>query len=226
MGKIVALGGGSFEYGEMWPLLRHIRSLCEKENPKWLFLPTASFDDPGDTPIFLSAFKEVGGEGEALYLTDESLTYDEIRAKILGSDIVYVDGGNLKFLMDTWNKTGATEILREAYEKGIILSGLSSGAMCWFDWGWDDCLEGGVFTFVECVGLLPYCNCPHYESASWQNFKHEIKNLGSHDGLAIDNDVAVTFIDGKIANVLSVEDGKKTWLLKKDNGFKEESLSD
>ena len=211
MGKIVALGGGSFEYGEMWPLLRHIRSLCEKENPKWLFLPTASFDDPGD-------------EGEALYLTDESLTYDEIRAKILGSDIVYVDGGNLKFLMDTWNKTGATEILREAYEKGIILSGLSSGAMCWFDWGWDDCLEGGVFTFVECVGLLPYCNCPHYESASWQNFKHEIKNLGSHDGLAIDNDVAVTFIDGKIANVLSVEEGKKAWLLPKEKAFVEEEL--
>lgn len=226
MGKIVAIGGGSFEYGEMWPLLRHIRSLCEEENPKWLFLPTASFDDPGDTLQFISAFKEVGGEGDVLYLTDESLAYDEIRAKILGSDIVYVDGGNLKFLMDTWNKTGATEILREAYEKGIILSGLSSGAMCWFDWGWDDCLEGGVFTFVECVGLLPYCNCPHYESASWQNFKHEIKNLGSHDGLAIDNDVAVTFIDGKIANVLSVEDGKKAWLLKKDNGFKEESLSD
>ena len=225
MGTIVALGGGSFEYGEMWPLLTHIRSLCKKENPKWLFLPTASFDDPGDTPQFLSAFNKVGGEGDVLYLTDESLTYDDIRAKILGSDIVYVDGGNLKFLMDTWNKTGATEIFREAYEKGIILSGLSSGAMCWFDWGWDDCLEGGVFTFVECVGLLPYCNCPHYESASWQNFKHEIKNLASHDGLAIDNDVAVTFVDGKIANVLSVEDGKKAWLLKKGNGFKEEILN-
>ena len=64
MGTIVALGGGSFEYGEMWPLLRHIRSLCEKENPKWLYLPTASFDNPGDTPQFMSAFKEVGGEGD------------------------------------------------------------------------------------------------------------------------------------------------------------------
>lgn len=224
MGKIVALGGGSFEYGEMWPLLRHIRSMTPAENPKWLFLPTASFDNPGDTPVFLDAFREVGGEGDVLYLTDESLTYNDIREKILGSDIVYVDGGNLKFLMDTWNKTGATEVFREAYEKGIVLSGLSSGAMCWFDWGWDDCLEGGVFTFVECVGLLPYCNCPHYESASWQNFKNEIKNLSSHDGLAIDNDVAVTFVDGKITDVLAVEEGKKAYLLKKEKGFKEEAL--
>ena len=80
-----------------------------------LFLPTASFDSRGDTQTFIDAFAKYGCTGEGLYLTDESLTYDEIREKILSSDIVYVDGGNLKFLMDTWNKTGATQIFREAY---------------------------------------------------------------------------------------------------------------
>ena len=140
MGKIVAIGGGSFEYGEIWTMIEHVRSLCDKEHPKMLFLPTASFDSRDDTQTFIDAFAKYGCTGEGLYLTDESLTYDEIREKILGSDIVYVDGGNLKFLMDTWNKTGATQIFREAYEKGIVLSGLSSGAMCWFDMGWDDCL--------------------------------------------------------------------------------------
>lgn len=225
MGKIVAVGGGSFEYGEIWTMIEYIRSLTDKEHPKMLFLPTASFDSRDDTPKFIEAFAKYGCTGDALYLTDESLTYDEIKEKILGSDIVYVDGGNLKFLMDTWNKTGATEIFREAYEKGIILSGLSSGAMCWFDMGWDDCLEGNEFAFIDCVGLLPYCNCPHFEADYWHRFKDEIKKLNGPDGMGIDNDVCVGFIDGKI-EVVKHEQEKSAFLYRKANGFEEEDMAE
>ena len=126
--------------------------------------------------------------------------------------------------MDTWNKTGATEIFREAYEKGIILSGLSSGAMCWFDMGWDDCLEGGEFAFIDCVGLLPYCNCPHFESEHWHRFKDEIKRLNGPDGMGIDNDVCVSFVDGKIT-VVKHEQEKSAFLYRKDNNFEEEDMA-
>ena len=83
MGKIVAIGGGSFEYGEIWTMIEHICSLCDKEHPRMLFLPTASFDSHDDTQTFIDAFAKYGCTGEGLYLTDESLTYDEIREKIL-----------------------------------------------------------------------------------------------------------------------------------------------
>ena len=225
MGKIVALGGGSLEEGELAPIFEYIRSLSSAEKPKMLFLPTASFDCRDGSEAFIAAFEALGCVGEALYLTDESLTKEEIREKIVSSDIVYVDGGNLKFLMDTWNKTGATQAFREAYENGTVLSGLSSGAMCWFDCGYDDCGEDNEFMFIDCVGLLPYCNCPHYESDYWQPFKIAVKEQNKYDGIAVDNRVAVSFVDGEIS-VIKSDTARTAYLLKKDNGYVEENMAE
>lgn len=224
MGYIVALGGGSLEEGELDVVFRHIRSLSKAERPKMLFLPTACHDSHDGSPMFIEAFEKLGCVGEALYLSEGTLTNEEVREKILSSDIVYVDGGNLKFLMDTWNATGATEAFREAYKRGTVLSGLSSGAMCWFDMGWDDCGENNEFMFIECVGLLPYCTCPHYESDYWQPFKEEIKKLGTMDGIAIDNRVAVSFADGKI-EVIKSDSERTAYMLRRDNEFREENMA-
>ena len=51
------------------------------------------------------------------------------------SDIIYVGGGNTLKMMKVWKKTGVDKMLKQAYEKGIVLSGLSAGSICWFRWG-------------------------------------------------------------------------------------------
>ena len=206
MGIIIGVGGGRYSDNEVLPIFEHIVSLAKKKNPSVLFVPTAGFDDiNGDEHIF-RLFIGLGCSVSALLLTDKTLTKAEIEEKILSSDIVYAGGGNLKFLMDTWKETGADEIFRKAYEKGIILSGYSSGSMCWFAEGFDDCGENHEFMFVDCLGLLPYCNCPHYESDYWQRFTDAVKGR-NYSGIAVDDGAALVFDNGKYYTIQGNDGG-------------------
>ncbi len=216
MGVIIGIGGGRYNDNEVLPIFEHIVSLSQKKNPKVLFVPTAGFDDiNGDEHIF-RLFIGLGCSVSALLLTDKTLTKEEIEDKILSSDIIYAGGGHLKFLMDTWKETGADEIFKKAYEKGIILSGYSSGCMCWFEEGYDDCGEDHAFMFVDCLGLLPYCSCPHYESDYWQGFNEAIKGRRL-SGLAVDNGAAVVYDNGKYYTIHG-NDGGEVHIFDKDHG--------
>ncbi len=217
MGIIVGVGGGRTDDNEILPIFEHIVKLSGKKNPSVLFVPTAGFDDiNGDEHIF-RLFIGLGCSVSALMLTDKSLTKDEIEDKILSCDIVYAGGGNLKFLMDTWTETGADEVFRKAYEKGIILSGVSSGSMCWFSRGYDDCGENHEFMFVDCLGLLDYCNCPHFESDYWQIFTQAVKNQDL-SGIAIDDGAALVFNNGKFS-CINGNDGGDVYFFDSENGF-------
>ena len=220
MGVIIGIGGGRYSDEEVMPIFEKIVELCGKKNPKVLFVPTAGFDDmEGDEDIF-ALFEKLGATVSPLLLTDESLTYSDIENAILNCDIVYAGGGNLKFLMDTWKKTGADVAFRKAFEKGIILSGYSSGSMCWFAEGYDDCGENHEFMFIDCLGLLPYCNCPHYESGYWQSFKDAVKTRNL-TGLALENGAAYIWNNGKVTTMCG-NDGGKVYLMRKENGFAQE----
>ena len=72
MGKIVALGGGVFENGEVLPIIEKIYEICGKNNPSVLYLPTAGFDDMGDAEVILAPFKERSITVDSLLLTDEA----------------------------------------------------------------------------------------------------------------------------------------------------------
>ncbi len=217
MGKIVAVGGGRYSDNEVLPIFENIVKLSGKKNPSVLFVPTAGFDDiNGDEHIF-RLFIGLGCSVSALLLTDKSLSYEEIEEIILSCDIVYAGGGNLKFLMDTWKETGADKAFVKAYERGIVLSGYSSGAMCWFEEGYDDCGENHEFMFVDCLGLLPYCNCPHFESDYWKSFENAIKTR-KISGIACDDGAALIFENGKYYTV-NGNDGGDVYFFDADNSF-------
>ncbi len=223
MGKIVASGGISFGDEEGLKVFEKIVELCPKKNPKLLYVPTAGHDNYDDFGDLQKQFSNLGcKEYDVLVLTDEALTYEEAENKILSSDIIFVGGGNLKFLMDVWNRTGATEIFKKAYEKGIVLSGSSSGGMCWFERGYDDCGENNEFMFIDCLGLIPGCNCPHYNSEYWQSFDNAVSSQDI-DGIAVDNDAALVMIDGEISPVFGVDE-RGIYKFSKENHFKKEKL--
>ncbi len=223
MGKIVALGGGCFDNGEMYNVAEHIVKMSGKTNGKFLFVPTAGFDDiNGDEPL-MDTFAKLGFETDILFLTDKALTREEIGKKILGADIIYAGGGNLRFLAETWKATGADEFMKKAFEKGTVLSGLSSGAMCWFERGYDDCGENQAFEFIDCLGLLPYCNCPHYESDYWQVFTEAVKEQDL-SGIACDNGAAFVFEDGRYY-CISGNEGGEVYFLDANDGYRKINIT-
>lgn len=155
MGTIIALGGGRYDDGEVMPIFERIVRESGKENPHVVFLPTAGHDDTeGDEPIWES-FEKLGCTIETLKLTDPANTREHIYDTLVNTDIVYAGGGNLEFMMNTFKATGADEALREAYKRGKVLSGLSSGAMCWFDMGYDDCSETAASCSSTASGFSP-----------------------------------------------------------------------
>ncbi len=217
MGTIVTVGGGRYDDGEIYNVLKHIVSLSGKAEPNLLYVPTAGFDYIIGDEVIADTFRGFGCKIGLLLLTDTRLTQKDIERKIMGADIIYAGGGNLKFLMDTWKATKADVYFKKAYEAGKILSGYSSGAMCWCREGWDDCGPDHSFMYVDCLDLLPYCCCPHFESDYWQPFKDEIKTR-QNSGLAVDNGCAVIFKDGEMYAIHG-NDGGKAYIFDKDNGF-------
>ncbi len=224
MGRIVASGGVSFNDEEGLRVFEKIVDLCPAENPKVLYVPTAGHDNYDDFFLLQEQFSALGcKEYDVLILTDENLTYEETERKIFSSDIIFVGGGNLKFLMDVWNRTGATELFRKAYyETDIVLSGSSSGGMCWFQRGYDDCGENAEFMFIDCLGIIPGCNCPHYNSEYWQSFDEAVSSQDL-EGIAVDNDAALVFVDGEMSGVLGVPE-RGIFRLSKDNNYTREKI--
>jgi len=143
MKKIVAIGGGEIgrpEHSiETLKIDREIIRLSGKKQPKFLFIPTASIDAGDYVKVVNSYFgKKLGCAIDVLYLVNRKTSYQEIKNKILNSDIIYVGGGNTLKMLKLWRKLGVDKILAVAYKKGIVLSGVSAGAICWFKYGHSD----------------------------------------------------------------------------------------
>lgn len=206
MGTIVTIGGGRYDNGELIPVIKHIISLSGKPDPNVLYVPTAGFDYIiGDEAIF-DLFRQFGAKMSTLYLTNPNMTTAYIERTVLSADIIYAGGGNLQFLMNTWKATGADKAFKKAYDKGIVLAGYSSGAMCWCKEGFDDCGENKSFVFVEAMGLLPYSCCAHFDDENWAVFGDKVKNR-RYNGLALDNGAAAVFKNGECYAVCGTEGG-------------------
>jgi dipeptidase E len=133
---IFAMGGGGFTMEPNNPLLDdYVLTLAVAREPRILFLPTAS----GDTTTQINAFYARYGGRECVpthvslfRLGDLERPLEEV---VLEQDIVYVSGGSMRNLLAIWGAHGLDELLTRAWQSGIVLAGLSAGAMCWFDGG-------------------------------------------------------------------------------------------
>ena len=207
MRKIIAIGGG--EIGrpgypiETTKIDKEIIKLTGKKNPKLLFVPTASSDSESYYEIVKKYFGDkLGCKTDVLYLIKEKITKKEIKKKILDSDIIYVGGGDTLKMMKIWKKNGIDKILKEAYKKGVVLSGLSAGSICWFKWGNSDSRKfnnpnAGLIK-VSGLGLINALHCPHYDFGKYR--KADLKKMMKKTigvAIALDNCCAIEVIDDK-----------------------------
>ncbi len=172
MGKIVAIGGG--EIGrpgypvETTQIDKEIIRLTRKKSPKLLFIPTASSDSEGYVEAVKKHFgQRLGCKIDVLFLIKESPTYKQIKNKILNSDIVYVGGGNTLMMLKIWRRHRVDKILASAYRQGIVLSGLSAGAVCWFKFASSDSLilehnSKAALVRIRGLNFFPLTLSPHH----------------------------------------------------------------
>ncbi len=218
MRAIVAIGGGNLAAGETLAIDRTIVSLSEKLAPHVLFLPTASHDSSAYVAEFTAAYTRLGCTVEALLLWDHAPDAQALRETILSSDIIYVGGGDTEDMLRIWHETGVDALLKEAWERGIVLSGLSAGALCWFHRGLTDRMVDGESTLVWCdgLGLIPYNVGVHYDEAFWAAFDSFMPGA-DRPGIALENNTAMMVLDDRLS-ILHANETNHAWLLRPENG--------
>jgi peptidase E len=151
---IFAMGGGGFSMEPDNPALDdYVLSLTEAAVPRICLLPTASGDGEAQIRQFHATFGARACEPAHIALFRLGRRPVPLRETLLAQDIVYVGGGSMLGLLAVWRALGLEAILRECWEAGVVLAGLSAGAMCWFEWGVSTSLGGPAP--ARGLGLLP-----------------------------------------------------------------------
>ncbi|UIR16132.1 Type 1 glutamine amidotransferase-like domain-containing protein [Streptomyces spinosirectus] len=132
----LALLGGGFSTDDDGLLDDWVLSLARTRTgsapPRICFLPTAS----GDAAAYIDRFDDTfrsrhDCEPSVLPLFRRELDDEQLRAQLLGQDVVYVGGGNTANMLAVWRVHGVDRLLREAHDRGVLLCGISAGANCW-----------------------------------------------------------------------------------------------
>ena len=220
--KIVAIGGGEISERETEAIDRRIIELTGKTQPKALFIPTASRDAPGYIDTFEAYYGgHLGCQTRSLTLTQDPPVFDEMSALVLDSNLVYVGGGNTFGMMKLWRRLGLDTVLAEAASRGIVLSGLSAGAICWFRYGHSDSRSFSSnpkwdYIRVSGLGLVNAIYCPHYHFEKREpSFSEMIAKRGGI-GIACDNNAAIEIVGDQYRVLTSAPTGKAYKLFKRD----------
>lgn len=158
---IVACGGGGWPSdGRMGPLEHHILGLARRDRPRVCLLATASGDSDGVISRF---YESLAGVCEPSHLALFRPHPEPARRRLARQDVVYVAGGSSANLAAVWGTHDIGAALRGAWERGVVMSGVSAGAICWFEAGLTNSLGPG-FAPVDGLGLVPGGFCPHADS--------------------------------------------------------------
>ena len=211
--KIIAIGGVGVTPESDESLDHFILNQLKKIKNNIGFLGTASKDDNEKVEKFYKKFDNSNSELSHFNLTSSVNGFSEW---LLSKDLVYVGGGNTSFMLEIWRKNSFEQLFKIAYEKGIILSGVSAGAVCWFDWILSDSMGQG-FKPLKGINILEGSCTPHSSNIERINeFEINIKNNKLPKGIAIDDGVAVVFIDGKPTEVYSTVNNQSAYFLDKN----------
>ena len=218
MKAIIPIGGGDIPFTTT-KIDKYIISLANVDKPKVLFIPTASGDFRAYIDKFTDYYTSLGCEVDTLKLTTTD-NDNLIRSKIFSANIIYIGGGNTAKMMRIFKRTKVNEYLLQAYEKGIILTGLSAGAMAYFANGYSDSNRStnpeASLTLVKCLNIIPYCFCPHYNDEERKSFDEFVK-AKHFKGLALEDNVALLYIDGEIKGIIKSNENAKAYLINEDS---------
>lgn len=208
--QIIAIGGAGFSRKES-SLAPYILQQSGKLNPKVCFLPQASGENKEYIVRFFDVFLDHGARTSwvSLFGSVEEAWHEHL----LNQDVIFVGGGNTRSMLALWREWRVEAILRQAYEKGIILAGSSAGAICWFE----QCITDSVWPLgvLDGLGFLSGSCCPHYDSEAARKpvYRTKVANNEIVPGIALEDDVAAHYIDGQLKAVVTRVKGKKAYML-------------
>ena len=218
--KIVAIGGGSNgrikkdgtqDLYETEPMDIEIVNLTGKENPNFLFLAHAQKTEELENEYFKTMENIYGCRFgcECKHLKIKDLYNKNLVNKMIQwADIIYEGGGNTLDMIKLWKETGFDKILRQAWEDGKVMCGVSAGANCWFKECSSDSLkikfgDDQPLIEMECLGFVDGLFVPHCDAPGRRESVKELLKTSSQIGLSMSNCTALEIVDDKYRLITS-----------------------
>jgi len=134
----------------------------KKDRPRVCLVYTALGDPAMYYAMSYEAFNAAGCDVTELKLFPQPSA--DPTERLVTSDFVWVGGGSVANLLSLWRLHGVDVAMREAWERGVILGGVSAGSICWHLGGTTDSFGPELKPVTNALGLLPYANGVHYDS--------------------------------------------------------------
>lgn len=211
MSSFVLIGGGEIALRETLAIDRAVAALPGKDRPRLLFIPTASGDPEGYIKTVADVYGGLGCDCDALLLARRDPSAAEIEDAVGAADIVYVGGGDTRFLVERWRATGLDRALAARVgDDAFVFAGLSAGSMCWFAHGVSDTesFGGGEawdYSLIGCLGFIDGCHSPHLDEREAEGRFMDFVRGGAYDFLGIENGCAVILEGDSYRLVRSIE---------------------
>jgi dipeptidase E len=175
-------------------------AILELAGPRVCFVPTASGDEEWQLVRFYESFAH---RAEATHVSFDPWPRVDVREHVLSRDAIYVSGGNTANALAIWRVHGFDDVLREAWESGILLCGWSAGMICWFEAGVTDSFGPQLEGMRDGLGFLGGSACPHYDGEERRRPVYtRIVREGFPAGYAADDDVGLHFAGTELAEVV------------------------
>ena len=158
--NIIAIGGGGFGRNPGEGIIEeYILKQTRKKKPNICFIPTATGDHDSYKVNYYETFSNLNCNPTHLDLFKRTPDLEKLIAQ---QDVIFVGGGNTKSMLAVWKDWRLDKILKKAYQSGVVMSGVSAGAICWFQNGITDSWSSGL-KVMSCLKFVKGTCCPHYD---------------------------------------------------------------
>jgi dipeptidase E len=194
---ILAMGGTDPALDEL------VLGLVRTPRPRICLLPTAGGDSEHQIRRFYETYQDRLCEPTHISLFRLGREPVPLREHLLSQHAIYVGGGSMVNLLAIWRAQGLDAILRDAWEAGIVLAGLSAGSMCWFEYGVST--SHGHPAPVRGLGFLPGSNSVHHDSEPARRpvYLEAVRSGEIPPGYAADDGAALIFRGRALHEVVS-----------------------
>jgi peptidase E len=200
------------------PLTHHAVELAGVSGraPRVCYLGTAGGDNPQGIRDFYDLSLEAGFDASHLQLFTMP-NVEDIREHLLAQDVVWVFGGSVAGLLAMWRLHGVDDVMREAWQAGVVLTGVSAGSICWHVGGTTDSFGPDLRPITNGVALLPYSNGVHYDSEEQRRplFQSLVADGTLPPGYATDDGAGLLYRGTELVEALSEKDGAGAYLVER-----------
>ena len=203
--QIVGLGGYRETDEQSAALFRHVLALTGKPRPRVLHVPTAV----GDSPEAIERIEQrLGATTDLSQLLFFPFPPADLLDLVLSQDAILIHGGNTANMLAIWRVHGFDQILREAWQSGVLLFGASAGMICWFEAGVTDSFGLQLEGMRDGLGFLAGSACPHYEGEERRRPRYrELVDGGFPTGIAADDGVGLHYVGTALHEVVTCRPG-------------------